>query len=79
MVSLKKNDVVLILSQGGHQADTIEGVRFAKERNLKIISITSDPKSEIAEKADVLLMTGPGPETSNTNLSIGAQIALPIF
>ncbi|PCJ52591.1 MAG: hypothetical protein COA79_23590 [Planctomycetota bacterium] len=79
LVSLEKNDVVIALSQSGHQVDTIEGIRFAKERNIKIVSISSDPDSEIAENANAFLMTGPGPEASNTTLSIGAQIALPIL
>ncbi len=79
LAPLKRNDVCLALSQLGNQKDTIEGAAFAKKRKIKVIAVTSDPESPLAELADVLLLTQAEPTSAATHLSIGAQIALPVL
>ncbi len=79
IVQLGKDDVCIALSQTGNQKDTIEGVKFARKHGVKVISITSDSSSYLAEFSDVLLLTGPVPVQPFTHLSIGASIGLPIL
>lgn len=79
LAPLSKGDVCLALSQTGSQKDTLDGIRFARQRGLEVISITSDPRSPIATEAGVLLLTGPAPVEAHTYLSIGAQLALPVL
>ncbi len=79
LVPLKKTDVCIALSQTGSQRDTLDGIRFARKRGVKVIAITSDSQSPIATEASIVLLTGPAPVRTHTHLSVGARLALPVI
>jgi glucosamine--fructose-6-phosphate aminotransferase (isomerizing) len=53
---------VLVISQSGETADTLAGLREAKERGLPTLAITNNPHSSMAVEADASLPTCAGPE-----------------
>ena len=54
---LSKNDLVVGLSLSGHTKDTYDSLKVAKEYGAKIIAITNDLTSPIAQLGDVSLQT----------------------
>ncbi|MBA1392785.1 MurR/RpiR family transcriptional regulator [Lactobacillus sp. XV13L] len=54
---LGKDDVVVGLSLSGHTKDTYDSLELAKKNGAKIITITNELSSPIAELADVQLQT----------------------
>ncbi|KJV69516.1 glutamine--fructose-6-phosphate transaminase (isomerizing) [Candidatus Neoehrlichia procyonis] len=61
-ISLSKKDTVLLISQSGETADTLEALHYAKKQNCKIISITNVPGNSIEQASDIALKTLAGQE-----------------
>lgn len=60
---LPENSVVIAVSQSGETADTIEAVRYAKEKfGAKILSIVNVVGSSITRYSDEVIYTKAGPE-----------------
>ncbi len=51
-------DRMIAISHSGGNRELLEPVRILKERNVKIIAMTSKPESELAKLADVVLDIG---------------------
>jgi glucosamine--fructose-6-phosphate aminotransferase (isomerizing) len=54
--------VVIGISQSGETADTLAGLRMARERGAATIAITNSPGSQITREADAILYTHAGLE-----------------
>jgi glucosamine--fructose-6-phosphate aminotransferase (isomerizing) len=59
---LPPNGLALFISQSGETADTLAGLRYAKEQKQTILSIVNVPQSTIARESDAILPTLAGPE-----------------
>lgn len=61
---MKKEDLVVIVSQSGETADSLAALRLAKERGIPTLGIVNVRGSSIAREADRVLYTAAGPEIS---------------
>ncbi|MFV0423807.1 glutamine--fructose-6-phosphate transaminase (isomerizing) [Oleidesulfovibrio sp.] len=61
---LEKDEAVLVISQSGETADTLAGLRLAKEQGLPVIGLCNVVGSSIAREADTVMYTQAGPEIS---------------
>lgn len=61
---VEKDSLTLIISQSGETADTLAGLREAKQRGSRIFAITNVVGSSVAREADDLMLTMAGPEIS---------------
>ena len=59
---LDRGTTVLAITQSGETADTLAGIRLAKEQGSKILSICNVMGSSIARESDAVLYTHAGPE-----------------
>ena len=59
---LRKNDLVILLSQSGETADTLAALRHAKAQGIYTLSIVNVIGSSVAREADSVLYTWAGPE-----------------
>ncbi len=59
---LDKHTTVLAITQSGETADTLAGIRLAKEQGAKVLAICNVVGSSIAREADAVLYTHAGPE-----------------
>ena len=59
---LSSRSLVIAVSQSGETADTLAGVRLAREADVPVLAITNTPGSAISREADVTLYTHAGPE-----------------
>ncbi len=59
---LDRDTTVIAITQSGETADTLAGVRLAKEQGAKILSICNVMGSSIARESDAVLYTHAGPE-----------------
>ena len=59
---LNKDDLVIVVSQSGETADTLAGLRLAKEQGVKTMGIVNVVGSSIARESDYVLYTAAGPE-----------------
>ncbi len=59
---LPPDGLALFISQSGETADTLAGLRYAKEQAQAILSIVNVPQSTIARESDAILPTLAGPE-----------------
>ncbi len=59
---LSPDTLVIAISQSGETADTLAGVREARARGLKVLSIVNVPGSTIARESDGVIYTNAGPE-----------------
>ncbi|MFN7662267.1 MAG: glutamine--fructose-6-phosphate transaminase (isomerizing) [Alphaproteobacteria bacterium] len=59
---LPQNGVVIAISQSGETADTLAAVRYAKQKEQKILSLVNVPQSSIARESDYILPLMAGPE-----------------
>jgi glucosamine--fructose-6-phosphate aminotransferase (isomerizing) len=59
---LDKNTTVIAITQSGETADTLAGVRMAKECGAKVLAVCNVMGSSIAREADAVLYTHAGPE-----------------
>ncbi len=61
---LKKNDLVVIISQSGETADSLAALRESKQLGVKTLAIVNVVGSSIAREADTVFYTLAGPEIS---------------
>ena len=59
---LDRQTTVIAITQSGETADTLAGVRMAKEQGAKVLAICNVMGSSIAREADAVLYTHAGPE-----------------
>ncbi len=59
---LTDKSLVIVVSQSGETADTLEAIKAAKEKHAKVISIVNVPGSTIARQSDYHFLTNAGPE-----------------
>jgi len=59
---LKKDTLVIAVSQSGETIDTIDAVKTAREKGSKVISIVNVMGSSLTRYSDECLMTNAGPE-----------------
>jgi glucosamine--fructose-6-phosphate aminotransferase (isomerizing) len=59
---LEPNTLVVGISQSGETADTLAGIREAKSRGLKVVSVVNVPGSSVARESDGVIYTHAGPE-----------------
>lgn len=78
-----KNDLVIVISQSGETADTLEALKIARDRGARILSIVNVVGSAIANASDDVLYTWAGPEIAvattkaySTQLSVMYLLAL---
>ena len=72
---LNKNDLVIVVSQSGETADTLAGLRLAKEQEVKTLGIVNVVGSSIAREADNVFYTLAGPEIAvATTKAYSAQL-----
>ncbi len=57
-----EGDLVIIVSQSGETADSLEALRLAKNNGAKTLAIVNAKGSTIAREADMLIYTHAGPE-----------------
>ena len=56
------DSIIIAVSQSGETADTLAGVREAKARGAKVVSIVNVVGSSVARESDGLIYTQAGPE-----------------
>ncbi len=61
---IQPGDVVLAISQSGETADTLAGMRLARQRGAKVIGLCNVVGSSVARESDVVISTQAGPEIS---------------
>ncbi len=59
-----KDDTVLVISQSGETADSLEAIRISKAKGAKTIALVNVIASSIAREADKVIYTYAGPEIS---------------
>lgn len=59
---IDKNTLVVAITQSGETADTLAGVREARERGAKAIAITNVVGSRVTRESDGVIYTHAGPE-----------------
>ena len=59
---LKKDQLVVVVSQSGETADTIAALREAKRQGLKVLAITNVKGSTVSREADAVFYTQAGME-----------------
>jgi glucosamine--fructose-6-phosphate aminotransferase (isomerizing) len=60
--ALDRDTLVLAISQSGETADTLAGVRLARERGAPVLGICNVAGSSLSREADGILYTRAGPE-----------------
>lgn len=72
---LVKNSLVIVVSQSGETADTLEAVRLSKKKGIPVLGIVNVIGSSIARESDYVLYTYAGPEISvATTKAYSAQL-----
>lgn len=72
---LMEGDLVIVISQSGETADTLEGLRISKKLGCKVLGIVNVVGSSIAREADNVMYTWAGPEISvATTKAYSAQL-----
>jgi glucosamine--fructose-6-phosphate aminotransferase (isomerizing) len=61
---LTQNDLVIAISQSGETADTLAGVREAKDKGAYTLALCNVVGSSVSREADAVLYTHAGPEIS---------------
>ncbi len=59
---LSRDTLVVAISQSGETADTIAGIRLAKEQGVDVLSIVNVKDSTIARESDYVIYINAGPE-----------------
>lgn len=59
---VKKNDLVIVISQSGETADSLEALKVAKDHGARVLSIVNVVGSAIANASDDVIYTWAGPE-----------------
>lgn len=75
---LDDRTLMIAVSQSGETADTLAGMRYAREQGAKIMAITNVVGSTISREADGVLYTHAGPEigVAATKTLVAQMIAL---
>lgn len=78
---LKKNDLVLVISQSGETADTLEALREAKRKGVKVLGMTNVVGSTIARESDggIYLHAGPEIGVASTKAFTNQVVSLILF
>lgn len=72
---MKKDSLVIVISQSGETADTLAALRLAKKNQMTTIAIVNVVGSSIAREADEVIYTVAGPEISvATTKAYSAQL-----
>lgn len=72
---LEEGTMVVVISQSGETADTLEALRQAKARGFKVLGIVNVVGSSIAREADNVMYTWAGPEIAvATTKAYSAQL-----
>jgi glucosamine--fructose-6-phosphate aminotransferase (isomerizing) len=72
-----KKSVLIAISQSGESADVLDTVHLAKNKEMKIIAIVNNPKSSLAQLADIVIGLGCGTEIGvAATKSFTAQLAI---
>jgi glucosamine--fructose-6-phosphate aminotransferase (isomerizing) len=72
-----ESSLVIVISQSGETADTLAGLREAKRRGAKVVSVVNVVGSSIANESDGVLYTWAGPEISvATTKAYSTQLAM---
>ncbi|MFP4168195.1 MAG: glutamine--fructose-6-phosphate transaminase (isomerizing) [Desulfonatronovibrionaceae bacterium] len=61
---LQKDELVLAISQSGETADTLAGIRLAREEKARVLGLCNVLGSSVARESDQVLYTQAGPEIS---------------
>lgn len=74
---LRKDNLMIFVSQSGETADTLAALKYVKEQKQKILSIVNAPFSSMANLSDIVIRTVAGPEigVASTKAYI-AQLAI---
>lgn len=73
---LEEGTMVVVISQSGETADTLEALRQAKQRGFKVLGVVNVVGSSIAREADNVMYTWAGPEIAvATTKAYSAQLA----
>ncbi len=73
----QENALAVIISQSGETADSLEGLRIAKEKGIRTLGIVNVEGSTIAREADHGLYTKAGPEIAvATTKAFSSQLML---
>lgn len=72
---LDKNDVAIFISNSGSTVDILDALEIAKKNGATLIAITKYNKSELAEKADIVLSIST-PEITIRSGAMGSRIAM---
>lgn len=74
---LKKNELVIVISQSGETADTLEALKIAKKCGNDTLGIINEKGSSIAREAKMVLYTEAGKEIAvATTKAYSAQVAM---
>lgn len=74
---LSNNDVMIVVSQSGETADTLEAIQIGRRRGATIVAIVNVAHSTIARIADLTLLTHVGAERAVASTkATTAQLAL---
>lgn len=72
---LEDGTMVVVISQSGETADTLEALRQAKQRGFKVLGVVNVVGSSIAREADNVMYTWAGPEIAvATTKAYSAQL-----
>ncbi|MCF8105448.1 MAG: glutamine--fructose-6-phosphate transaminase (isomerizing) [Desulfohalobiaceae bacterium] len=75
---LKPGELVVVISQSGETADTLAGLRIAREKKVPVLGICNVLGSTVARESDLVLYTQAGPEISvaSTKAMCSQMVAL---
>lgn len=59
---LDRSQLVVVISQSGETADTLEALRLCRQKGVRVLAITNAIGSSVAREADRTLLTHAGPE-----------------
>lgn len=78
---LDKETLVIAITQSGETADTLAGVKIAKEKSAQVLAVTNVVGSTITREADGVVYTHAGPEigVAATKTLIAQMTALALF
>jgi len=74
-ILLEKNDVAIFISNSGNTVEILESLEIAKKNGASTIAITKYHKSELADKADIVLSIST-PEVTIRSGAMGSRIAM---
>ncbi|MBP1560558.1 MAG: glutamine--fructose-6-phosphate transaminase (isomerizing) [Oscillospiraceae bacterium] len=61
---VSEGDLVVIISQSGETADTLEALKLSKKKGAETLAVVNVVGSSIAREADMVIYTNAGPEIS---------------